>query len=637
MTPPSRLNCPGYSWPGQFLMHTARRLPRMIHWCIDVRRRRLGSWPVRMRSWAQAREAEVDAIGRSPHWGLVLRVRVPFHVAMRAACRIWIAVDRRGQTNLRQIAVAACVAWDVLEAVRLQRDPRLRLGQRLVADLADVGGWSRVADKAYAGVPIIGVPLITETALRYQWAGAPLVVAHLLAVGASRRLAHKPLEPVNLGYPVLALLFGLGLRRVEQTGADRVRARFEVERKAAETTAAIAGQYRVARSSYLVRGESLNPHDVLSGIRLHFPSARNQRSSLYELTWGSRKSALESLVVERAVQLDTALRAYKRDTNLHRSALAHQVLDPTLPEGHGMTLLSGYQVGHLGRALDALNVRGEFAVRVLEAPRPGARLVLSVNGAGVVVPPDLPRLEVVRADPTPVAMLQCGVLYALLEGTEAADAAPMWSVIPGAAAFATIAAWSSSALRKRGDAAHESMIMLSGFAALAQALAVHLAIRGEPDRPDGSQRLPMQIALSAPTVLAGLCSTSLDPGARRRTMVMFAALAMIGLALLEPPRWRLDLIRNAVWLPALFVPARAYSAGSEKYVQEVRVELHARQVQAADDAARRGEYSEWERVLAACNEGLACLDSVSPSARPAIERRLRDLQSLAEEHLDAYY
>lgn len=42
------------------------------------------------------------------------------------------------------------------------------------------------------------------------------------------------------------------------------------------------------------------------------------------------------------MQLDTALRAWKR--NQLQPAVADQVLDPPLPEGHGMTLLSGDQV-----------------------------------------------------------------------------------------------------------------------------------------------------------------------------------------------------------------------------------------------------------------------------------------------------
>lgn len=117
--------------------------------------------------------------------------------------------------------------------------------------------------------------------------------------------------------------------------------------------------------------------------------------------------------------------------NVRRSALVNQVLDPALPEGQGMALLSGEQVTRLAGALDALAVRGTLAVAVVEATRPGARVVLEVNGRRLVLPADPPRLAVVRADPTPVAMLEGGVMYALLEATDAADAAPLWSVLPG--------------------------------------------------------------------------------------------------------------------------------------------------------------------------------------------------------------
>jgi hypothetical protein len=118
---------------------------------------------------------------------------------------------------------------------------------------------------------------------------------------------------------------------VKRAGAERVRARFEAERRAIETTAAIAGQYRVARSTYVVGHEPLNPHDVLSGIRLHLPSARDEFTAWHDLTWGGHKLALEALAVQGAVQLDSALRAWKRDTNCRRSVLADQVLDPPCP------------------------------------------------------------------------------------------------------------------------------------------------------------------------------------------------------------------------------------------------------------------------------------------------------------------
>ena len=602
---------------------------------IGAVRRLLEDQAGRLREWARAREAEVDAVGFSPQRRLLLQARVPFHMAFRGACRLSIWLEPARRPVLRRVAVAACATWDLLEVTSLRRDPRLRLGTRLAADLADTATWSAFSGRAYSVVPIIGVPLVTETALRYRWAGAPLPIAHLLAAGAARRLAHKPVEPMRLGPQVLAFFFGLGLRRVERGGAQRVRASFEAELRAAETTAAIAGQYRVARSTYVLYGEPINPHDVLSGIRLHFPSARDQPSALHELTWGGRKGALEALAAERAVQLDTALRAWRRDTNVTRSALSAQVLDPTLPEGHGMALLSGEQVARLGEVLEALDVRGAFAVEVVEAARPGARVVLVVNGRRVVVPPDPPRLVVVRADPTPVAMLEGGVLYALLEATDAADAAPLWSVLPGIAAFGGVAAWSRRALRARGAAAHESMISLSAMAALAQALFVHAAVRGQPDRPDGTQRTPMQVALSAPTLLVGFCWASLGPGSRWRAGVAFAILSAIGIALLEPPRWRLDLLRNALWLPALFLPSFAYGAGGEREAHRARAELTALQTRAADEAARQGERSEWERVRVACEEGLASLDSVSPSARPAIARRLEDLHCLAEEQLNA--
>lgn len=587
---------------------------------------------------ASSRERRDERPGTNP-WesqrSLLLRARVPFHLAFRGACRLRVAIEAEGRTSRRQAAVAASLAWDVVEAVRLARDLRLRLGPRLLADVADVAGWSAIRGRAHSVSPIVGVPLVTETALRHQWRAVPLVFAHLLTVSTARRLRNKPLRPADLGHQVVGLLFGLGLRRVERAGAERVWATFEAERQAAETTAAIAGHYQVARNTYLVGGEPLNPHDVLSGVRLHFPAARDEPSALHEFTWGGRKSALEALAAEQAVQLDTALRAWRRDTNCRRSALADQVLDPLLPEGEGMSLLSGEQVVELGRALDDLDLRGALAVRVAEATRPGARVVLVINGTRVVLPPDpLPTVEL-RADPTPVAILEGGVMWALLEATDAADAAPLWSVLPGVGAYAALAIWSRRVLRERGEAAHEAVLLLSALAALTQAVAVHAGIRGRPNRPDGTQRLPMQTALNAPAMAAGFCWPSLSPRARRRTALAFGALGVLGLAMLEPPRWRIDLLGNTIWLPAVFLPAVAYSAGGQQYAQRAQDDLYARHAKAVDDALRRGERDEWARIAEACTQALACIDSVNPWARAAVEERLRDLHRLAEENLHA--
>jgi hypothetical protein len=145
----------------------------------------------------------------------------------------------------------------------------------------------------------------------------------------------------------------------------------------------------------------------------------------------------------------------------------------------------------------------------------------------------------------------------------------------------------------------------------------------------------MQVALIAPSVVAGFCWPSLDRHARRRTAALFAALAAVGVALLEPPRWRRDLAVNALWLPAAFLPALAYRLGSDTDAEQARADGQARQAHAADVAARHGELGEWDQIRQACTEALASADSIGPSARPTVERRLRDLHRLAEEHLGA--
>ncbi len=145
----------------------------------------------------------------------------------------------------------------------------------------------------------------------------------------------------------------------------------------------------------------------------------------------------------------------------------------------------------------------------------------------------------------------------------------------------------------------------------------------------------MQAALNAPAVVAGFCWPTLDASARRRTARTFAGLAVLGVVMLEPPRWRWDLVRNSLWLPALFLSARAYGLGGHRDVRRARSELHLRQCQVADEAACRGEREEWERIDAACREALASVHCVSPAVRPLVERRLRDLKHLAEEYQHA--
>jgi hypothetical protein len=187
-------------------------------------------WVEGVSRWARNREAEIGAMGFSP-WRAVQRARVTFHLAFRGASRLWIGMERTQLGRLTPAAVAACAVWDVVQARRLHADPRLRLAPRLAADVADVAAWSGLCDRAYPAVPTIGIPLVTETAFRYQWAAAPLVLAHLGAVAVARRLAGKPLQLLNVGHQGLGLVVGLGLRRVERAGVERVRAR---DRKSVE-------------------------------------------------------------------------------------------------------------------------------------------------------------------------------------------------------------------------------------------------------------------------------------------------------------------------------------------------------------------------------------------------------------------
>ena len=134
---------------------------------IGFGRRSVARSRERLRAWARNREAEVDAIGFSPQRSVLLQARVPFHLAFRIACRLSVALAHDVRSRRRRAAVAVSLVWDVGEAIRLRRDPRLQLVPRLLADVVDVAAWSAACGRAYSVVPVVGVPLITETALRY--------------------------------------------------------------------------------------------------------------------------------------------------------------------------------------------------------------------------------------------------------------------------------------------------------------------------------------------------------------------------------------------------------------------------------------------------------------------------------------
>lgn len=591
-------------------------------------------WLRHVRHWAIEREREVlHPVGFSPERSLLLRTRVPFHLVLRLTARVCVAGIAPPKHRRRwYAATATSLAWDVLEAVKLSRNPGMRLGSRLVADLVDIAAWSSASPEGYASSPIVGAPLLTEATLRYSWLGVPLLAPHVVGVAAARRLAGKRVRPANLGNLLVAVGGGVGLRSVETARVQRIREDFDVERSSAETTARIAGRYRLTQQTYTVDGRVLKPHDRLSGLRLHFLRARSEHESvLHQMLWGGRKGALRELASSRALQLDTVLRAWKTDTNEKRTALADQVNDPGLPEEHGMTLISGNQSQALGRLLDLSRLRGDWQIIVVEATRPGARVVLDVAGKTLVLPPDPTNLLVTRGDPTPVAPLVGGVLWALLDSTEAANDVALWSVLPGAVAFGALADWSSDQIRERGEAAHGQIIRASFMAALLQATIVHLGIRGSPSRPDGSQRTPIQVALCAPAMIGGFCLPSLSPLERAKTALAFGAVLACGLAMLETPRWRRNLVMNFTWNATGFVLSLAYRLATEGDAERTLRELRGRIVEAAELAANEGEQLEWSLIEQACAEGLGDIDSVDPSYRETVEGDLRLLRQLAEE------
>jgi hypothetical protein len=214
--------------------------------------------------------------------------------------------------------------------------------------------------------------------------------------------------------------------------------------------------------------------------------------------------------------------------------------------------------------------------------QPGPEPGCDVGKGTLVLPADPTELRVTRGDPTPVAPLAGGVLWALLEATEVADSAPLWSVVPGMVAFGALAAWSTRVLKERGEGAHGQIIRIAFLAALVQPSVVHAAVRGSPNRPDGSQRCPIQVAFSAPAVIAGFCGPSLNRRARTGTALVFGAVLACGLALLEPPRWRRDLALNFLWNLAAFFPAVAHRAATDRDAKRTLGELHERVVDAAE-------------------------------------------------------
>jgi hypothetical protein len=375
---------------------------------------------------------------------------------------------------------------------------------------------------------------------------------------------------------VLAVCIGMAFYRY----CAHLNARAEGERQrflaAARWRAFLAGQNQVAMGAS-------SAVDVIEGLVpvLGRPPAG---SALWRLADGW-KSQLSVSTAEEAKYLQVALREWERFHNSHPDLSG--LVELTLGEGQGTTLLSPTQVHQLRSALDRLRLHGRVSVGLVDpgvTHLPGQELRLQVGARNVIVPADR-HASPSPLDPAAVAYFYVGAL-ALAWLLPAGASLPPAPVAVGVALCVVAGLVSHRRTVARGTRARLGVYAGAIVVAIILTLLSHAGTA--PVNVDGNAVLGFGMALVLLTFLGGFYWTSLG---RYRWLVPAAMGLNVVLGLLVfPVPSALDgrtVLASFLYNVFPFFPCRHLARSLGRAAAE-----HAVVVRAADEEAERTAFIE---------------------------------------------
>lgn len=600
-----------------------------------------GSWWSSLKAALQRRaHLVVDplSLGRGES-DLIRRARVILHLTLRPPARWFAVVGASDGLRARRLNLARAVigtAWDVIEARRLQWNPRTRTLQRAAVDLVDVAVGLR-STQAHSGLsPIVGAPLIVEDALLYGAPAAALPAAHLIAGAIAER--RSPSSRVFARYltQFAALVGGLGLRKFEQERARELQQELDREFSRRANLERRLGRYHVATAIYRDDGGAReSAFDVLGDIRVRIARERIQHGSPLWQIQGGRKAELwnQATATGETVDLRTAFIEIKNvlNTDPARSNPADQLYTPNFLDADvGMVVLTAAQQ----RALHDFFVRtdrenfrrGTVTVAVVEADRPGHRVVLSIDGAQLVLPADRRDLGRLRwADPTPAALALAAV-WAAGDGTKVFHDVGVKHAAPGFLGFTIGTVWATRRIRQRGRNAHAEVALAAAGVGMVHLLSVTSGLRGRRVRPDGNPSFPGEIASKGPAIALGFLFDSLLPTERRPAVLPHLALASLGILMAPKPRHWGNVVLGQSWNVLGFLAARRYRRMTEESSQELAAEYAALHEAFGESTRAAAEREEWLLVTRAVEQ---CQELLADDPDPQLHQELHDLREFA--------
>ncbi len=564
------------------------------------RRRRLGGLTTEPDARTRLTPALPEPAGQvADVWeSVVLEQRARFHASFRLAGRAFqIALARHAGAGRRRLVLAGgCAVADIIGSWGLARSSRFHLGPRLVADAVDCAAWGLLAEQADASV-LAGVPLALEAGIRMGWR-ATVVPAVTAGTGvAVRRLAKRPGSVGSYRWHVVGAGMGAIMRAYERAHHRAVGDQHQQHLQAQVHGYELAGKTAVAMGADSVV-------DLLSRTMALLASVRGDASVAHMLaTW---KQQLAQRVAGSAVFLGMALTSWQQAHNSRQQDL-RSVVRLLLPEGDGTVLLTAGQAGALSAALDAMGLRGDVEVEVVdrgEAMLPGRRRQLVVAGRHVTLAPDREH-RLAAFDPGPLVLVLAALWSLETMGSHHARTSP-WASVPAALGGVALAWWAHDRVRALGARAHSRILVASLGLGAVQAVLSTATMR-QARGADGVQRFPFVDAMTPAVVLLAFYGHELD---RWRRALVWAVVVGVGaccLASMEGPIDGVDLAAGCLWpasaIGSLTGLGQALASSEDRVVR----------AQEADDAAcldaayDRGRRSVIDLVAAVRDDAWAVL------------------------------
>ena len=578
----------------------------------------------------------------------LIRLRAPLALAVRLSGRLmtlWEVRHARPDQRPRfiRLLVAASLTADLFESGQLARRQGGFAKPRMFRELVELAIYAGSCDR-YTGAGLAASPVIAELGFRSGVYALPCLLPYVGVVVFSRRRRGLRTDLDCLVYPIVATAACVFLRQSEIARVRRHERTRRAQLAAAHRSASTVGRRRVA-ALQLDADDLLGntPIDAVGNTYTYLDRAAYDElasdSALKQIVLNNRLRILEGepLSESEAILASDCLERWQFKSRMRHTFLGQQVYVLNIGRDVAAVPLTADQGQQLHRYLDALELNGEVTVALEYSSGYGEPVSLratTASGSHVVSLAGKRRAtEFTLGNPAQAAALMT-LCWSLQQMTKAGDDVAWRAAAPGVVSHVLLAVV-TAANKRLGDRAHPLVAGLSLAAATAQLAAISRSVRGTPNLPNGSPRLPVFHAASSPALFTGVLWRDLSRSARGAFIGGQLALLAGGICLLEKPRPLGSLVsRMAISTSSIIAGGYLYRHRIERELARERDHFHRVLGNTILEHADDGERTEWLLVANACAEArkLLSIDLPEP-VRHRILRGLSDIESLAGQAL----